>query len=152
MKITLYQIDAFANQQFEGNPAAICPLKEWLPDELMQKIAVENNLSETAYFIPTDTGYEIRWFTPAHEVNLCGHATLASAYVIFNILSYKENTISFSSKSGDLTVIKNNDWLEMNFPSQEPEICATPEQIIKAFEIEPVESLKSEDYIVVFKN
>ena len=152
MEITLYQIDAFANKPFEGNPAAICPLKEWLPDELMQKIAVENNLSETAYFVPTDTGYKIRWFTPAHEVNLCGHATLASAYVIFNILGYKENTISFSSKSGILTVIKNNHWLEMNFPSQEPEICATPEQIIKAFEIEPVECLKSEDYIVVFKN
>ncbi len=152
MELTIYQIDAFAEKVFEGNPAAICPLKEWLPDELMQKIAIENNLSETAYFIPTDRGFDIRWFTPAHEVKLCGHATLASAYVIFNILNYKKNKITFSSKSGSLTVIKNDGWLEMDFPSQEPEICTVPKQIIEAFEFEPVECLKSEDYIVVFNN
>ena len=152
MELTIYQIDAFAEKVFEGNPAAICPLKEWLPDELMQKIAIENNLSETAYFIPTDKGFDIRWFTPAHEVKLCGHATLASAYVIFNILNYKKNIIRFSSKSGALTVLKNDGWLEMDFPSQEPEICTVPKQIIEAFEFEPIECLKSEDYIVVFND
>ncbi len=152
MEITLYQVDAFANKAFEGNPAAICPLKKWLPDELMQKIAAENNLSETAYFVPAETGYEIRWFTPVHEVNLCGHATLAAAYILFNFLNYKENKILFLSKSGILTVERNDSWLEMNFPSQEPVICSVPEKILKAFEIAPVECLKSEDYIIVFKN
>ncbi len=89
MELNLYQIDAFASQPFEGNPAAVCPIDEWLPDEIMQSIAEENNLSETAFFIPTDNGFHIRWFTPTSEVDLCGHATLASAYVLFNILGYK---------------------------------------------------------------
>ena len=152
MELTLYQIDAFANKTFEGNPAAICPLKEWLSDELMQSIATENNLSETAYFVKSNNGYHIRWFTPAHEVDLCGHATLASAYVIFHILGHKDNVIQFESKSGVLTVKRNNDWLEMNFPSQPPVKCNTPQQILNAFDETPVECLKSEDYIVVFEN
>ncbi len=152
MDLTLYQIDAFANKPFEGNPAAICPLDKWLPDELMQSIATENNLSETAYFVQTANGYHIRWFTPTQEVELCGHATLASAYVIFNILGCNKNEISFDSKSGLLTVKQSNDWIEMDFPSQRPSKCSTPEQIIKAFEETPVECLQSEDYIVVFEN
>jgi PhzF family phenazine biosynthesis protein len=152
MELTIYQIDAFANKSFEGNPAAVCPLSEWLPDELMQSIANENNLSETAYFVKNDNNYHIRWFTPAHEVDLCGHATLASAYVIFNILGYKEKEISFESKSGLLTVRRNNDWLEMNFPSQPPVKCETPNLILEAFDETPVECLQSEDYIVVFEN
>jgi len=152
MKLTLYQIDAFANKTFEGNPAAICPLKEWLPDELMQSIATENNLSETAYFVKSNNGYHIRWFTPAHEVDLCGHATLASAYVIFQILGHKENNIQFECKSGLLTVRRDNDWLEMNFPSQSPVKCSPPQQILNAFDETPIECLKSEDYIVVFEN
>jgi len=152
MELTLYQIDAFANNVFEGNPAAICPLNEWLSDELMQKIATENNLSETAYIIPDENGYKIRWFTPAHEVKLCGHATLAAAYVIFNIIGFKEKNISFSSKSGILTVEKDEEWLEMNFPSQEPKYCETPEIIERAFNKKPLECLRNEDYIVVFEN
>lgn len=116
MKLTLYQIDAFASKPFEGNPAAICPLDAWLPDELMQSIATENNLSETAFFVPTSTGFHIRWFTPVHEVDLCGHATLASAYVIFNFLGHENQEVVFESKSGNLIVKRNNDWLEMNFP------------------------------------
>lgn len=152
MELTLYQIDAFANKTFEGNPAAICPLKEWLSDELMQSIATENNLSETAYFVKSNNGYHIRWFTPVHEVDLCGHATLASAYVIFHILGHKENDIQFESKSGVLTVKRNNNWLEMNFPSQPPVKCSTPHQILNAFDETPIECLKSEDYIVVFEN
>ena len=150
MKLSLYQIDAFANRIFEGNPAAICPLEKWLPDELMQSIAAENNLSETAYFIKTGTGYHIRWFTPTQEVDLCGHATLASAYVIFNILGYMGNEISFESKSGSLNVKKKDYWLEMDFPSQPAIKCDIPNQIINAFYDTPVECLKSEDYIVVF--
>lgn len=152
MKLTLYQIDAFASKVFEGNPAAICPLEAWLPDELMQSIAIENNLSETAFFVQTDNGYHIRWFTPAHEVDLCGHATLASAYVIFDLLGYKQNTIAFESRSGVLTVKRENDWLEMDFPSQPPVKCDTPEQIVRAFTDTPIECLKSEDYIVVFEH
>jgi len=104
MELTLYQVDAFANKPFEGNPAAICPLSEWLPDELMQEIATENNLSETAYFVETNEGYHIRWFTPAKEVDLCSHATLASAYVIFNVLGCEKDHIEFESRSGVLKV------------------------------------------------
>ena len=116
----------------------------------MQSIATENNLSETAYFVPADTGYDIRWFTPAGEVDLCGHATLASAYVIFNILGFSEQVISFKSKSGLLSVRQNDDWLEMNFPSQAAASCATPSQILNAFDDEPVECLQAQDYVVVF--
>lgn len=100
MDIPLYQIDAHASELFEGNPAAVCPLDEWLPDGIMQSIAGENNLSETAFFVPKSNGFHIRWFTPVSEVDLCGHATLASAYVLFNILGHKKDTIEFDSKSG----------------------------------------------------
>ncbi|RMG28795.1 MAG: PhzF family phenazine biosynthesis protein, partial [Methanobacteriota archaeon] len=99
MKLHLYQIDAFATQLFEGNPAAVVPLKKWLPEEVMQSIAAENNLSETAFFVPVEQGYQIRWFTPKGEVDLCGHATLASAYVLFHILKHREKTIVFQSRS-----------------------------------------------------
>lgn len=152
MKLPLYQIDAFANKPFTGNPAAICPLDKWLPDDLMQSIATENNLSETAFFVKINESYSIRWFTPAHEVDLCGHATLASAYVIFNILKHEENNIVFESKSGLLEVKQNNDWLEMNFPSQPATKCTVPEIVKEAFNEEPIECLQSEDYVLVFKN
>ena len=150
MKLSIYQIDAFAEKSFEGNPAAICPLSEWLPDEVMQSIAEENNLSETAFFVPTDQGFHIRWFTPVAEVDLCGHATLASAHVIFRYLGFKENTINFQSKSGLLTVEQNEELLVMNFPAQPPVPCQIPDEIIHAFQCTPIECLKSEDYIVVF--
>jgi len=153
MKISIYQIDAFAKKAFEGNPAAICPLSEWLPDEVMQSIAKENNLSETAFFVPTEDGLHIRWFTPVAEVDLCGHATLASAYVIFTYLGFKENTINFQSKSGLLKVLQQNDGLlVMDFPSQPPTPCQIPDKILQAFKNTPVQCLKSEDYIVVFGN
>ena len=151
MELSLYQIDAFASKPFEGNPAAVCPLDEWLPDKIMQSIAQENNLSETAFFIPTGKGFHIRWFTPTSEVDLCGHATLASAYVLFNILGHKNDKIEFNSKSGMLTVTKNNEWLVLNFPAQPPAICDIPKEIAKAFDTAPIECLKSEDYIVVFE-
>jgi PhzF family phenazine biosynthesis protein len=133
MKFNLYQIDAFAEKLFTGNPAAVVPLKKWIPDELMQQLAMENNLAETVFFVPSEqdgVDYDIRWFTPAIEINLCGHATLASAYVIFNILEEKSKSIVFSSKSGLLKVKKKKDIIEMDFPSWKPERTSNyPEHI-----------------------
>jgi PhzF family phenazine biosynthesis protein len=151
MEISIYQIDAFASRLFEGNPAAVCPLDKWLPDEIMQAIAAENNLSETAFFTPRGDGFHIRWFTPVSEVDLCGHATLAAAYVLFNILSYKKDRIEFDSRSGILAVAKDNGSLTMDFPSQPPVSCDIPMEIVRAFHASPVECLKSEDLIVVFE-
>ena len=150
MVLDLYKIDAFDSKLFEGNPAAVCPLKEWLPDETMQFIAAENNLSETAFFVPKGDGYHIRWFTPASEVDLCGHATLASAYVLFHILGYKRDRIAFDSKSGNLTVTKDEDWLVMDFPLQPAVPCEIPDKVVEAFDKMPVECLKAEDLMVVF--
>jgi PhzF family phenazine biosynthesis protein len=151
MELTLYQIDAFTSKPFKGNPAAVIPLETWLPDDAMQSIAEENNLSETTFFVPTKSGFHIRWFTPITEVDLCGHATLAAAYVLFNFLGYDKGTIAFDSKSGMLTVIQNKDWLVMDFPAQPPIHCDLPDDIIKAFGKKPIECLRSEDYIVVFE-
>ena len=151
MEIPLYQIDAFASGLFKGNPAAVCPLEAWLPDHLMQSVAEENNLSETAFFVPEGDGFQIRWFTPKSEVDLCGHATLASAYVLFNMLGYGEDKIAFDSKSGRLTVTQDKEWLTMDFPAQPPAACGIPEEIIEAFHTRPMECLRSEDLIVVFE-
>nr|MBD3622396.1 PhzF family phenazine biosynthesis protein [Sunxiuqinia sp.] len=116
MKLPIFQVDAFAEALFQGNPAAVVPLTKWLSDATMQSIALENNLSETAFFVPTQAGFEIRWFTPKSEVDLCGHATLATAHVIFNEAAYPKDLISFGSRSGELTVTKKGDLLELNFP------------------------------------
>jgi predicted PhzF superfamily epimerase YddE/YHI9 len=117
MKIAIYQVDAFTNERFKGNPAAVCPLDSWLPDALMQNIAAENNLAETAFVVPTGDRYEIRWFTPTVEVDLCGHATLASASVLFNELGFVGDQIKFHSpRSGPLSVTKNGSVLALNFP------------------------------------
>ena len=151
MKLNLYQIDAFAKNIFEGNPACVCPLDEWIADDIMQKIANENNLSETAFFVNDKDDYYIRWFTPSNEVDMCGHATLASAYVIFNILNYQKDEIIFNSKSGILKVTKDKNIYKMNFPTQEIVKCDTPENLLKAFKIEPKECYKSMDYILVFE-
>ncbi|MEJ2096220.1 MAG: PhzF family phenazine biosynthesis protein [Deltaproteobacteria bacterium] len=150
MNIPLYQIDAFASDVFKGNPAAVCPLEQWLSDELMQSIAAENNLSETAFFVPVETGFHIRWFTPVSEVDLCGHATLATAYVLFEIMGYGKDTIVFDSRSGMLAVAKDEDWLTLDFPAQPPVPCDIPAEVVQAFGKHPTECLKSEDLIVVF--
>ncbi|MGC4102664.1 PhzF family phenazine biosynthesis protein [Ferruginibacter sp.] len=124
MQLTLYQVDAFTDKLFGGNPAAVIPLEKWLDVGLMQKIAMENNLSETVFFVPSlvnDTDFEIRWFTPLAEINLCGHATLASAYVLFEILNFNKSEIRFSSHSGVLKVKKENALIIMDFPSWKPE-------------------------------
>ena len=151
MELTIYQIDAFADRHFEGNPAAVIPLETWLPDDVMQSIAEENNLSETAFFVPTEKGFYIRWFTPTSEVNLCGHATLAAAYVLFNSLSYDKDRIEFDSRSGTLSVLQKDGWLVMDFPAQPPVLCDVPNEIVKAFGKTPIECLRSEDYIVAFE-
>lgn len=124
MKLTLYQADAFADRLFAGNPAAVIPLKKWIDEQLMQQLAMENNLAETAFFVPLKEGkadYEIRWFTPELEINLCGHATLAAAYVIFEKLKTKKKKVVFSSKSGLLSVTRKKKILELDFPSWPPE-------------------------------
>lgn len=152
MHLKLYQIDAFAKKIFEGNPAAVCPLDSWLDDELMQKIAMENNLCETAFFVKEGERYHIRWFTPIAEVDMCGHATLASAFVLFKILNYPNDEIVFDSKSGELRVKKEHDKFIMDFPAQEIAASAVPYAITEAFEIQPKECYKSMDYLLVFEN
>ena len=127
MKLTLYQVDAFTDKVFSGNPAAVIPLTNWIDDELMQKIAMENNLAETVFFVPLaesekNADYYIRWFTPAAEINLCGHATLASAYVLFNILGFKKPEIVFGCQSGLLRVRQESKFIAMDFPSWKPEL------------------------------
>ncbi|QFR49054.1 PhzF family phenazine biosynthesis protein [Sulfurimonas lithotrophica] len=152
MTLDMYQIDAFASKVFEGNPAAVIPLKEWLDDALMQKIAQENNLSETVFFVKEDEYYHIRWFTPNTEVDMCGHATLASAYVLFELLSFKDDVIAFNSKSGILKVKKEDKKYVMDFPAQTIDKCEIPKVIINAFDKTPIECYKSMDYLVVFEN
>jgi len=123
MKLTLYQVDAFTNKLFAGNPAAVVPLDKWIDDKLMQALALENNLAETVFFVPSenpDADYDIRWFTPQVEIALCGHATLTSAYVLFEILGFKKEEIVFDSKSGLLRVKKEEDRYVLNFPSWKP--------------------------------
>ena len=149
MELTLYQIDAFASEMFRGNPAAVIPLEEWLSDELMQSIAEENNLSETAFFVPYKEGYHIRWFTPVSEVDLCGHATLASGYVLFNILGVRDHLISFQSKSGILKVAYDGEFLIMDFPAQVPQPSDPPNELLDAFNLTPLEVLKAEDWLVL---
>jgi PhzF family phenazine biosynthesis protein len=128
MKMTIYQVDAFTDTLFAGNPAAVCPLDEWLPDHLMQQLGMENNLAETAFFVKQNDGsYHIRWFTPTVEVALCGHATLASAYVLFNELGYQDDVIRFQSKSGELKVTRNADLITLDFPANPPQPVEPPE-------------------------
>ncbi len=150
--LPLYQIDAFTCKVFGGNPAAVVPLESWLDDALMQRIAAENNLSETAFLVKEEEHYRIRWFTPTSEVDLCGHATLASAYVLFNILGVKAPVIVFDSRSGLLHVSREEERLVMDFPAQTPSPCETPEAVIKAFAMAPVACYKAMDYIAVFEN
>lgn len=150
MKISMYQVDAFASRPFEGNPAAVCPLDNWLPDGLMQSIAMENNLSETAFFVPEGAGFAIRWFTPLAEVDLCGHATLASAFVLFNCLGFKGDELSFSSRSGPLRVSRDGGSLVLDFPAQPPRPCRAPDGIAEALGAEPAECLEYVDLVAVF--
>lgn len=155
MKLSLYQVDAFTNKLFGGNPAAVIPLSEWIDDQLMQQLAVENNLSETVFFVPAPAGeagydYHIRWFTPAAEINLCGHATLASAYVLYNILGYAKPDIRFHCKSGLLTITKKEDIISMDFPAWKPStVTDYPSELVAALGYLPfVRVSKYRDFLV----
>lgn len=150
MKIPYYQIDAFTNSVFSGNPAGVCLLAEWLNNSVLQSIAAENNLSETAFLVKNEKGYELRWFTPEIEVDLCGHATLASAFVILNCLDNSSDAVRFDSKSGPLIVTRQDDLLAMDFPSHKAELCPTPKELISGLGIEPKEVFRSRDYLAVF--
>jgi PhzF family phenazine biosynthesis protein len=152
VELRLFQVDAFASEVFRGNPAAVVPLDRWLEDRVMQSIAAENNLSETAFIAPGGADREIRWFTPKQEVDLCGHATLASAYVLFEKISRGLDRVTFGSKSGPLTVTKSGERLVMEFPSRPPEPCPTPHGIAAALGATPIEVLRStRDLMCVFE-
>ncbi len=152
MKLDIYQVDAFSCKSFGGNPAAVIPLDEWIDDAIMQNIAMENNLSETAFFVPEDGGFHIRWFTPLSEIDLCGHATLASGYVIFNFLDYKGDSIKFSSKSGPLFVSKNHGLITLDFPAWIAETVSDSAPVEAALGKKPLEVLKTRDIIAVFES
>lgn len=153
-KQKIYQVDAFSNKVFGGNPAAVCILEKWLDDATMQSIAAENNLAETAFVVKRKSDFEIRWFTPALEVALCGHATLASAHVLFKHLKYEKKTIEFySGQSGQLSVTKNNGLLTLDFPKDELKKVDPPLDILKAFKKEPLETYKGKtDYLLLYKS
>jgi predicted PhzF superfamily epimerase YddE/YHI9 len=150
MKIKQYQVDAFATRAFEGNPAAVCPLEGWLEDGLLQAIAEENNLSETAFFVPSEKGFELRWFTPIKEVDLCGHATLAAAHVIFETLGCAKQVITFETRSGDLFVERKGTRLEMDFPASPPTPRELPGFLAEGLGKRPIEVLAADDYLAVF--
>jgi PhzF family phenazine biosynthesis protein len=153
MKIKFYQVDAFSDKLFGGNPAGVCPLEEWLPDNVMQNIAFENNLAETAFFISNGADYELRWFTPLEEVDLCGHATLATAHVIFNHLGYSREKIKFHSRSGELTVRQENDMLVLNFPADNTRKVEIVEELYNGFGKKPLEMFKGKtDYMLVYES
>lgn len=155
--MTVYQVDAFTNKLFAGNPAAVIPLRKWMDESLMQQIATENNLSETVFFVPSadkKADYDIRWFTPAFEINLCGHATLASAYIIFEVLKAKEAKVVFHSKSGLLTVRKTRQMLKMDFPSWKPErITDYPAELITSIGKPEIAGVyRNREYIIELMN
>lgn len=150
MKLKQYQVNVFTDQVLSGNPAAVVPLSSWLDDSLPQAIAEENNLSETAFFICSEKGLQLRWFTPLKEIDLCGHATLAAAHVIFEILGYSKQVIIFEIHSGDLLVKKKGKMLEMNFPKCPPTCCALPEALVHGLCQRPIEVLAAVDYLAIF--
>ncbi len=150
MRIPIYQIDAFTDTQFQGNPAAVCPLEAWIDGDLMQKIAAENNLSETAFFVKQPGGYGLRWFTPKNEVDLCGHATLATAYVIFTYLEPDLAAIQFHTLSGVLEVTREGALLAMIFPARPGARCDAPAALVKGLGKPPLAVYKSRDYMAVY--
>jgi PhzF family phenazine biosynthesis protein len=150
MKVRLYQVDAFTSRLFAGNPAAVCPLESWLDDQTMQAIAAENNLAETAFFVGSGGRYDLRWFTPLVEVDLCGHATLASAFVIFNRLEPSLEAVSFRSKSGELRVTRSGDRLTLDFPAWPPERREVSGALTRALGAAPREAWESHDLMAVY--
>ena len=152
MNLPLYQIDAFTDKPFRGNPAAVCPLTAWLDDQTLQNIAAENNLAETAFFIDKGDHFHLRWFTPAMEVDLCGHATLASAFVIFQYLEYDKDTIRFRSLSGDLFASRLGDKIALDFPAWKPQQVDIPPHLTEALGLTPLQTFQTRDLLVVFSH
>jgi PhzF family phenazine biosynthesis protein len=150
MKLPIFQIDAFAEAPFQGNPAAVCPLDDWLPDEVLQSIAQENNLAETAFYVPKNGSYELRWFTPTKEVDLCGHATLAAAHVLLAPGS-DQSRVTFQSRSGPLRVFREEDRLTLDFPAQVGAACEVPAPMVEALGAKPQACYKAMDYMAVFE-
>ncbi len=149
MRIPIFQIDAFAQGPFTGNPAAVMPLDAWLEDRTLLAIAAENNLSETAFLVEEPSGWRIRWFTPELEIDLCGHATLASAFVLFEELQVAGPSVTLHSQSGPLTVARKGDLLELDFPSRPPNPCAVPEGLYESLGLTPGAVLKARDHLIV---
>lgn len=152
MQIQIFQVDAFTENVFGGNPAAVCPLESWLPDDTLQKIASENAVAETAFFVSVGDNFDIRWFTPEIEMDLCGHATLATAHVISQYVYPHVSTLQFNSKSGILTVTCNGDSIALDFPSRKPAPAEIPQILLDAFPERPVEVLRSRDYVLVYES
>lgn len=150
MEIPFYQIDAFASRVFSGNPAGVCLLTSWLPDDVLQSIAAENNLSETAFLVGHRDCYDLRWFTPEVEIDLCGHATLASGHVIFEFINRNLERVEFTSKSGNLSVERRNNLLFLDFPSRKPLPCPEPDDLVSILGATPSQVLSSRDLMVVF--
>jgi PhzF family phenazine biosynthesis protein len=151
MKLPLYHVDAFTSHVFAGNPAAVVPLEDWLDDGTLQAVAAENNLSETAYIVGGRARYQIRWMTPTTEVDLCGHATLASAWVVLNVLEPGKDIVTFDSKSGPLVVTREGDLLALDFPSRPPEPAAAAlPALAEALGRAPLEAWAARDYMAVF--
>ena len=152
MKLQLFQVDAFTDRVFGGNPAGVCPLDSWLDYDVMQAIAAENNLAETAFFVAGPDRFHLRWFTPTAEVDLCGHATLASAWVLFEKLGVESPEVSFDTRSGVLTVTRDGTRLSMDFPSRPGEPCEVPDALLAGLGIQGAEVLKARDYLVVLES
>ena len=152
MKIPIYQVDAFTHSLFRGNPAAVCPLKDWPEKDIMQKIAAENNLAETAFFVNKGSHFDLRWFTPEVEVDLCGHATLASGHVLFNHLHFPGNEILFQSISGPLTVTRNEGLITLDFPASHCNRSGEAEELADALGSQPLEVCKARDYLALFND
>lgn len=152
MKLPLWHVDAFASRAFAGNPAAVVPLAQWLPDATLQALAAENNLSETAYLVAQGDGYAIRWFTPVQEVPLCGHATLASAWVVLNRLEPGRSSITFTSKSGPLTVSRDGERLAMDFPSIPPGRSAPNAELVRALGVNPQALFEGYQWLAVYES
>ena len=150
MKLEIFQVDAFTSKPFGGNPAAVVPLEAWLADETMLHIAAENNLAETAFFVKNGDGYDLRWFTPTVEMDLCGHATIASAYVLFELMRFGEPSIKFQSKSGELRVTCDGDLLVLDFPSRPAVECEPVAGLVEALGAEPQRILKARDYLAIY--
>lgn len=147
-----YIVDAFTNKPFAGNPAAVCVMDSWPSEEAMMKLAMENNLSETAFIVKEEKGYHLRWFTPGTEVELCGHATLASSYVILNYYEPNSNEVKFNTLSGELTIRRNGNLYEMNFPTYELHEIPVTDAMEKAFGVRPIKAVLGLDLVCVFES